>query len=79
MERTGNLHLLIPPKSLKYLRKNGQEILVADKNVADLQKRLKIETGEAERKRKKPIQKEVGDQVQRIKQDMEELENIRIV
>lgn len=61
-------------KFKEYLRKNGQEILAADKNVADLQKAIEDRNREAERKRKEAEKKRSGDQVQRIKQDIEELE-----
>ena len=61
-------------KFKEYLRKNGQEILAADKNVADLQKAIEDRNREAERKRKEAEKKRSGDQAQKIKQDIEELE-----
>ena len=61
-------------KFKEYLRKNGQEILAADKNVADLQKAIEDRNREAERKRKEAEKKRRGEQAQKIKQDIEELE-----
>jgi chromosome segregation ATPase len=61
-------------KFKEYLRKNGQEILAADKNVADLQKAIEDRNRESERKRKEAEKKRSGEQAQKIKQDIEELE-----
>lgn len=61
-------------KFKEYLRKNGQEILAADKNVADLQKAIEDRNRESERKRKEAEKKRMGEQAQKIKQDIEELE-----